>query len=105
MSAERLREASALMRGRAEAVRATAAEPDQWFGVEELVEEFTWGAQHEMGDPRSDADHIASWHPAVALAVADWLEQTARLHDSGSSGPLDLPAALGVADAYLGGAS
>ena len=24
-----------------------------------------------------DADHFASWHPAVALAVADWLDDVA----------------------------
>lgn len=26
----------------------------------------------------ADAEHIASWHPLVALAVADWLEDVAR---------------------------
>jgi hypothetical protein len=26
--------------------------------------------------PTQDATHIASWHPAVALAVADWLDLT-----------------------------
>jgi len=25
--------------------------------------------------PEADATHIASWHPAVALAVADWLDE------------------------------
>lgn len=29
----------------------------------------------------TDAEYIASWHPAVALAVADWLEDTASLID------------------------
>jgi hypothetical protein len=28
-----------------------------------------------------DAEHIASWHPAVALTVADWLDRTADDHD------------------------
>jgi hypothetical protein len=45
---------------------------------------------------------LAWWHRAVALAVADWLSQAARLHESGSTGPLDTPAALAVARAYLG---
>lgn len=27
--------------------------------------------------PEADAVHIASWHPAVALAVADWLDKEA----------------------------
>ncbi len=78
MSAEVLRRAATLMRERAEAVRAGAAEPDMWFGPEELVEEFVNGSQHEMGDPQSDAEHIASWHPVVAVAVADWLDALAE---------------------------
>ena len=32
-------------------------------------------------DRRLDAEHIASWHPAVALAVADWLNKFADLHE------------------------
>ncbi|MGW2721387.1 hypothetical protein [Streptomyces sp. NPDC001492] len=27
---------------------------------------------------RADADHIAAMHPAVGLALADWLDETAR---------------------------
>ena len=27
---------------------------------------------------QEDAEHIASWHPAVALAVADWLDDHAE---------------------------
>lgn len=49
------------------------------------------------------AEYIASWHPAVALAVADWLDETARLRDALGSNAADWPAALGVARAYLGG--
>ena len=30
---------------------------------------------------RRDASHIALWHPGVALAVADWLDQHAEHHD------------------------
>ncbi len=47
------------------------------------------------------ATHIASWHPLVALAVADWLDEVAA--DSHAS--LDAwveQAALKVARAYLG---
>lgn len=29
----------------------------------------------------ADLDHIALWHPGVALAVADWLESVADLHE------------------------
>jgi hypothetical protein len=61
----------------------------------------------------ADATHIASWHPTVALAVADWLEDAAenldlqapggdlakqwdmRVHIAGDK-------ALAVAHAYLG---
>lgn len=46
----------------------------------------------------SDVDHIASWHPLVALAVADWLVQAeARGPES-----TDYLAALKVAHHYLG---
>ena len=47
----------------------------------------------------ADATHIASWHPAVALAVADWLDREAVLHDALGGA---MPQALAVARAYLG---
>lgn len=85
MSAEILRKAASLMRERAE-----AATPGPWIPFD------------------ADADHIASWHPAVALAVADWLDATADDWDR-STAPipvsdirLDARAALAVARAYLG---
>ena len=82
MSAEKLREAAALMRERAE-----AATRGPWRADGTTV----GGARHQpvvMGgfdssgslqDPCApwDAEHIASWHPAVALAVADWLDEAA----------------------------
>lgn len=46
-----------------------------------------------------DAAHLAAWHPAVALAVADWLDVTAR--DTGTSS-LAYHAALAVARVFLG---
>jgi hypothetical protein len=54
-------------------------------------------------DEGVDAAHVASWHPAVALAVADWLDHVhanvstynARNHEH----------AFAVARAYLGEAS
>jgi hypothetical protein len=59
---------------------------------------------------KQDAEHIASWHPAVALAVADWLEQEADDLDSDPEADTyeehDLvpciQRALAVARAYLG---
>ena len=64
---------------------------------------FTYGPGCEDNDNcDDDAEHIASWHPAVALAVADWLETTAR--DVGTSS-LAFHAAADAARAYLGRAS
>lgn len=48
---------------------------------------------------KENAEHIASWHPAVALAVADWLEARARDCDTGG---FDDPYGDAVARAYLG---
>jgi hypothetical protein len=62
----------------------------------------------------ADAEHIASWHPLVALAVADWLDVTADRIDAGrphrnggrsNHGWRGTREARAVADAYLGGAS
>ena len=52
-----------------------------------------------------DVPHIASWHPAVALAVADWLEVTAENVARASlyARGIDCEKALTVARAYLGG--
>lgn len=44
-----------------------------------------------------DAEHIASWHPAVALAAADLLDMCARVY-------LEKPEVLAFARAYLGDA-
>ena len=103
MTAEILRRAAALMRERAEgAVKPTGA--GDWFvGVADDNRYATVrssGGQVARGMDDDEAEHIASWHPAVALAVADWLEQVAE------DGPF-LTAqvkdkALAVARAYLG---
>lgn len=105
MSAELLREAACLMRERAE-----AATPGPW---EAFGDHLVWPS--EKGPAANDpilamfgeahdesATHIASWHPAVAIAVADWLEVTER--DTGSSSTA-YHAALTVARAYLGSES
>ena len=54
---------------------------------------------HDADCGCTDAAHIASWHPLVALAVADWLDVTAR--DVGTSS-LAYHAAAVVVRAYLG---
>ena len=107
MSADTLRKAAALMRERAQ-----AATPGPWefrprrgfesvnenpatigfrdtAGYFVMLREGTWATEGDMG-------YIASWHPAVALAVADWLDNAARLW------PYDGQPALAVARAYLG---
>ena len=51
-----------------------------------------------------EAEHIASWHPLVALAVADWLDAAAeRAERPGALALHSLsPGPLAVARAYLG---
>lgn len=131
MSAEVLRRAAALMRERAE-----AATEGEWFVAH--IPESAVPSPHAIdrwyvmgffdGDTRKptgpsamceyepDAVHIASWHPAVALAVAEWLEAKAEQDDKGTCddprGCCNLcehdyghVAALAVARAYLGESS
>lgn len=62
-----------------------------------------------------DLDHLASWHPAVALAVADWLDAEALDAEGRERSGRDRtncdvevyisPLVLAVARAYLGEAS
>ena len=93
MSAEVLRRAAALMRERAE-----AATPGRWVRSGSSIEtDHECSPDHDcwpVGDTysgmkpdgstyprdlnRADADHIASWHPAVALAVAKALDDVAQ---------------------------
>jgi hypothetical protein len=102
MSAEVLREAAALMRE-----KAMRACPDGvWYDQHDLHEALIPLAD-SVDDPEADATHIASWHPAVALAVADWLASVAErqidAHDTGAIlGGTDWEHALAVASAYLG---
>ena len=117
MSGETLRQAAALMRERAEAEPArgwmkvdfnegNGFPPRPLWGVSNDAyfnppadEDEPWLAVEVMTGTEATAEHIASWHPAVALAVADWLDVTAG--DVGTS-TLAYHAALTVARAYLG---
>lgn len=116
MSTEILREAAGLMRERAEAAMADLPEqrwkpgptidPDNhgWF-VASDIPEADWDttvARLPYDYDGHTATHIASWHPAVALAVADWLGECARLWEYGDVGPLMWKQANAVARAYLG---
>lgn len=88
MSGESLRAAAALMRERAE-----AATGGPWVKRRDSTGEhvYTAGERHFVADvyTREDMRHIASWHPAVALAVADWLDDIATRHKA-SDDTLDL---------------
>ena len=100
MSAETLRRAASLMRQRAEA--ATEGPWRSQRGPGESVVAATEGiAQMTSLRPREDRRHIASWHPAVALAVADWLDVQAERVEVGFCGKVG-EQALTVARAYLG---
>ncbi|MGZ4518917.1 MAG: hypothetical protein ACXVXP_00295 [Mycobacteriaceae bacterium] len=101
MSAATLRRAAALMRRRANTATLTAAP----WAVDEIG--AVWALKAD-GQPllissRStdqDAEHIASWHPAVALAVADLLDLAAT-HQVAFT-PVVRPRLLTIARAYLG---
>jgi hypothetical protein len=119
MSAETLRRAAAQMRERAE-----AATPGPWHGfppeAPPETQQVVWAGQAtvaevsmpippEFGlDGLADRDHIASWHPAVALAVADWLDLMAEEYAPYWSEPYAAPfvpvieKAYQIARAYLG---
>ena len=119
MSAETLRRAASLMRE-----RAGAAPPSPWAtratthgdpanGPTHIVVENSLGliSDHDYDKwGGTSAEHIASWHPAVALAVADWLDAVAEAWpisepDYGLSVRAEAVGhrqALAVARAYLG---
>lgn len=137
MSTEELREASALMRERAEAaspgpwVQHTAAlEADtavfdgigNWVtnvdNCANTAERAIIGGESVCSDQAvPNGEHIASWHPAVALAVADWLEREADEHERHVARSIKITSirtayaddrarhALAVARAYLGSTS
>lgn len=136
-AAETLREAARLMRERAE-----VATPGPWAATRlvrrggylaTVVHDRSGANEHGRfvladGDREArmeDAAHIASWHPAVGLAVADWLdaaaedaamvdrsnartaERAARTGGDGHTWVMHhalVGPALTVAQAYLGGA-
>jgi hypothetical protein len=85
---DEMRQAALLMRQRASAVSDGRWQPlPDGSGVEQ-----------------SEAAYIASMHPLVALAVADWLEFTATMVDDDRLWTDDALArfALNTAGAYLG---
>lgn len=117
-SSETLRRAAALMRERAEAVVTWATDhpeesggPDAWFTPMFIANAFAAHAPGDTHDPELregwtlDGDHYASWHPTVALAVADWLEGVASRYNTrypANAARAGWNDALDVARAYLG---
>lgn len=107
MSSDTLRRAAALMRERAEAATPGPWEAQQdgsggWW-IEAPYTATIAELDIDYSVPQADAEHIAGMHPAVALAVADWLDTVARLMEHGDpGGPLLQKRALAVAHAYLG---
>lgn len=102
-----LRRAARLMRERAEAASRTA--PSPWIVQEmeictddqepiEAISVVT--SQIHWRDAAAQRAHVASWHPAVAVAVADWLDSVASVAER--LGGTTEPRALAVARAYLG---
>jgi hypothetical protein len=99
VSAELLREAAALMRERAEAVDTS----DATGGREDDIS-FSWAEQIKFLIVDPDATHLSTFgHPAVALAVADWLDGEAEwLETTPRSKHGAVAPAIKVAVAYLG---
>jgi hypothetical protein len=107
MSAELLREAAALMRERAVAATDVAGASD-WFVVlrgERFAGEY--GIRSSGGlvageTVEEEAEHIASWHPTVAVAVADWLDEVHADLSTYNATTTRAKHAFAVANAYLG---
>lgn len=102
MSAETLRRAAALMRGRAE---AAAAGPWRAIPARDGLPAIVAAAAvlADVDESTADAEHIASWHPAVALAVADLLDYLAPLADGPWGPDSTIDRAVRIAETYLGG--
>lgn len=124
-----LRDAASLMRKHAEAATAGSwwvYDGQPWYGNEARIRQFDADAADDTADEvawdeelkhagtlfhgdvvsAADSDHIASWHPVVALAVADLLDFFADAAESGNDIPAlrgrGLEQALVVARTYLG---
>ena len=97
-----IREAARHMRERAQ-----SAQPGPWHignavDPTQLCNIHTFPQSSGVADGLRwlDAEYIASWHPGVALAVADLLQVLSRMPSIAHAADLD--AAQRVARAYLG---
>jgi hypothetical protein len=100
VSAEVLRQAAALMRE-----RATGLPDAPWSVAPGPAVKDAAGVKVASAaldtvprDRTPIVQHIASWHPAVALAVADWLEEVAAWMDEG----VGLLPATNIGDVWIG---
>lgn len=113
MSPEVLRQAAEKMRERAEAATAWPSRRMPW--IDQMSPDGTATVREPKDVGRWDesiratcyepevALHIASWHPAVALAVADLIDHHVdRMETTGFVGHLHTDL-VNVARAYLGG--
>lgn len=116
MTAETLRRAAALMRERAEAASTRTADPLRPDGAPWMARPHharrdchTVQTEGEMYlahyVPEAVGEHIASWHPAVALAVADVLDRLADEREGEPACASQYGEALDLARLYLGEAS
>lgn len=113
MSAELLHRAAAAMRARAE-----KATPGEWWQESGIIHAPAHWPAAEKGSPchpartdlgngaddLADAEHIASWHPGVALVVAEWLDDVSfRAYGIGLpvARDIEIRPAEAIARAYL----
>lgn len=102
---ELIREAARLIRERAE-----AATPGPWESLDggdrliawkldpsgQFDDDWDYVVDEPIGNS-ANAEHIASWHPGVALLVADWLDIGANPYACVDREPM-----VALARAYLG---
>lgn len=108
--AETIRRAAGLMRERAEGInlifpwraegRVVTATQD--FDGDDPDWDMGFGVA--VCTRQDEAEHIASWHPLVAAAVADWLDAAAKLYEDPTRRVVGNHA-LKIARAYLGEAA
>ena len=113
MSADRLREAAKVLRERAERVTPgpweafRRGDADGPFGVcAETVGDLDQDVYYGSG--RADAIYIATMHPGVGLALADWLDTAANNAErngwmAGYTEAMRGTSAVRIADLILGG--
>jgi hypothetical protein len=115
VSADLLRRAAARVREVAEghypspweAFGTGVAHGDHWHVAHDSEAIVSISSQDGINEDQRQplAEHIALWHPAVALAVADWLDSTARelyADMAEDEGPPDLRRAVALARLILG---